>query len=93
MLNYWCELVRGAKVMFPYAYHDLGDRPQLYEGTRYMFESIEALEDVILYGTRKTLVKTREYECCQWTMPAGDRVIALVNFTQKPQTPRAISTI
>ena len=86
VLNYWCELVRGAKVMFPYAYHDLGDRPQLYEGTRYMFECLEALEDVILFGTRKTLVKTREYECCQWTMPAGDRVIALVNFTQKPQT-------
>jgi len=86
VLNYWCEFVRGAKMMLPYAYHDMGDRPQLYEGTIYMFESIEALEDVLLYGARKTLYKTENAECAVWTMPSGDRVFALLNFTQQPQT-------
>ena len=85
VLNYWCEFVRGAKTMFPYAYHDLGDRPALYEGTRYMFESIAALEDVLLHGKLETLAKTDAYECGCWTMPEGDRMFALVNFTQKPQ--------
>ena len=85
LLNYWCEFVRGAKTMYPYAYHDMGDRPQMYEGTRYMFESMKALEPLILFGRRETLVKTREYECAKWTMPAGDRAFAFVNFTPEPQ--------
>ena len=84
VLNYWCELVRGAKTMLPYAYHDLGDRPALFEGTRYMFESMESLEDVLLFGRRETLAKTAAYECARWTMPEGDRVFALLNFTQEP---------
>ena len=85
VLNFWCEFVRGAKTMYPYAYHDLGDRPAIYEGTRYMFESMEALEDVLLHGKLETLAKTDAYECGCWTMPEGDRVFALVNFMQKPQ--------
>ena len=86
VLNYWCELVRGAKTMFPYAYHDLGDRAALYEGTRYMFESIEALEDVLLFARRETLAKTEEYECALWTTKSGDRLLAVLNFTTKPLT-------
>jgi len=85
-LNYWCELVRGAKTMFPYAYHDIGDRTALYEGTRYLFESLEALEPVPLHGRRQTLAKTQTYECALWTMPDGERLFALLNFTGKPQT-------
>lgn len=86
VLNWWCEIVRGAKSMFPYAYHDLGDRAALYEGTRYLFESIEALEDVLLFAKRETLVKTKEYECALWTTKDGDRMFALVNFTTEPKT-------
>ncbi|MBQ2631338.1 MAG: hypothetical protein IJG13_16800 [Kiritimatiellae bacterium] len=86
LLNCWCEFVRGAKTMYPYAYHDLGDRPTLYEGTRYLFESMQALEDVLLFGRRETLARTDDYECALWTMPAGDRVFALLNFTQKSLT-------
>ena len=83
-LNFWAEFVRGAKSMYPYAYHDLGDRPSIYEGTRYMFESIEALEDLLLFGRLKTLSAAADHEAAIWTMPGGDRAFAVLNFTQKP---------
>ena len=84
LLNVWCELVRGARTMYPYAYHDLGDRAALYEGTRYIFSSCEALEDLLLRGARQTLAQTPEYECCRWTMPDGEQLFAALNFTGKP---------
>ena len=85
VLNFWCEFVRGAKSMYPYAYHDLGDRPTLYEGTRYAFTSARALQDVLLFGERRTLAQTKDYEVCLWTMPDGERMFVALNFTQTPQ--------
>ena len=84
LANAWCEFVRGAKTLYPYAYHDLGDRPSLYEGTRYLFSSAEALEDFILHGARKTIAKDGEHECTLWTLPSGERMFAAVNFTTGP---------
>ena len=86
VLNAWCHLVRGAKTIYPYAYHDLGDRAALYEGTRYLFTSIEALEDVLLNARRETVVKASEYELAQWITDKGEKLIAAVNFTDAPQT-------
>ena len=84
LLNVWCELVRGIRTIYPYAYHDLGDRTALYEGTRYIFSSIEALEDIFLFAERRTLLKTAECECALWTAKDGERLFALVNFTVSP---------
>ena len=85
LANAWCEFVRGAKTLYPYAYHDLGDRASLYEGTRYLFSSAEALEDIILLGDRRTLAKTQTHECTLWTMPSGEMMFAAVNFMTEPQ--------
>ena len=84
LANAWCEFLRGAKTLFPYAYHDLGDRAQMYEGTRYIFSSAEALEDILLLGERRTLVRTAEYEAALWTMPDGERMFCVQNFTTSP---------
>ena len=79
--NAWCEFLRGAKSLYPYAYHDLGDRAALYEGTRYLFSSAEALEPVLLLGKRQTLAKTSEYEAALWTTPDGEKMFCVQNFT------------
>ena len=82
--NAWCEFLRGAKTLYPYAYHDLGDRASLYEGTRYLFSSAEALSEVLLEGRRETLVRTPEYEAALWTMPDGEKMFCVQNFTTEP---------
>ena len=84
LANFWCEMLRGARTMYPFYYTDLGCRPSLYEGTRYAFSSIAALETILLNGERKTLAKTSEYEAALWTMPSGERMFAIQNFTGEP---------
>ena len=84
--NAWCEFLRGAKTLYPYAYHDLGDRASIYEGTRYLFSSAEALEPVLLGGTRQTLVKTPDYEAALWTTPDGEKMFCVQNFRSEPTT-------
>ena len=84
LANAWCEFLRGAKTLFPYAYHDLGDRAQMYEGTRYIFSSAAALEDILLFGRRRTLVRTADYEAALWTMPDGERMFCVQNFRTSP---------
>ena len=83
--NSWVGIVRGAKTLRQYAYHDLNDRAQMYEGTRYVFSSVEALEELILHGKRTTLQKSQETECCLFEYK-GEKMFVLVNFTQEPQT-------
>ena len=84
LANAWCEFLRGAKTLFPYAYHDLGDRAQMYEGTRYIFSSAAALEDILLFGKRQTLVRTADYEAALWTMPDGEKMFCVQNFRTEP---------
>ena len=85
ILNTWCLLLRGSRTFFPYAYHDLGDNADLYEGTRYVFSSVEALADFFLDGKRQTLCRTEQAECGLWTL-GGEKLVAVVNFTDRPQT-------
>ena len=85
ILNTWCLLLRGSRTFFPYAYHDLGDNANLYEGTRYVFSSVEALADFFLDGSRQTLYKTEQAECGLWTL-GEEKLVAVVNFTDRPQT-------
>jgi len=81
----WAAMIHGGKSLWPYAYHDVGDRPSLYEGTRYIFSSFEALEELVLHGKRTTLGKSTEYEAVQYDY-GDEKMFVLVNFTQKPQT-------
>ncbi|MFA6931180.1 MAG: hypothetical protein WCT05_12715, partial [Lentisphaeria bacterium] len=81
----WAAMIHGAKSIWPYAYHDLGDRPALYEGTRFIFSSFEALEEIVLHGKRTFLLKNRDCEAVLFEYK-NDHMFALVNFTQKPIT-------
>ena len=83
--NDWSGLVRGAKSLRHYAYHDLYDRSSIYEGARYLFSSAERLEDILLFAERTTLYKSAEMECALFERN-GEKIFVLVNFTQKPQT-------
>ena len=46
----WSCVANGAHFIYPYAYHDLGDRPVIYEGLRYVMTSLRALEPITLLG-------------------------------------------
>ena len=78
----WNFLVHGVRSFWPYAYHDLGDTPILFEGVRFTNESVERLSDFFLFGRRTMLVKTPEVEGAIWELE-GKRLFALVNMTTK----------
>ena len=82
--NDWTGVIRGAKSLRHYAYHDLYDCTSIYEGARYMFATMERFEDMLLFAERTTLYKTTEMECALYEMN-GEKFFVLVNFTQKPQ--------
>jgi len=84
LCHIWAATVRGAKSLCSYAYHDMNDRPTLYEGCRYMFSSMEALEDILLLGQRQTLVQTPEIESVLYTH-GDEKMFVLVNMTNEPQ--------
>ena len=83
--NDWSGVIRGAKSLRHYAYHDLNDRASVYEGARYMFSTMERFEDILLFAERTTLYKTTEMECALYELN-GEKVFVLVNFTQDPKT-------
>lgn len=80
----WAGIVRGSKGLHVYSGHDLGDRPQLWEGVRYVFESCAALEDFFIYGKLEHLQKSRETEVALWTLK-DEKLLVAVNFTAEPQ--------
>ena len=82
--NCWSGIIRGAKSLRQYAYHDMNDRAAMYEGTRYVFSCVERLEDILLNARRTTLQKSMETECCLYELN-GRKLFVLVNFTQEPQ--------
>ncbi len=80
----WAATIHGTTGVSPYAYHDLNDRAALYEGTRYLFSSFEALEEMILFAERTPLVRTPEYDAARYDYN-GKSMFVLVNLTDKPQ--------
>ena len=84
ILHTWAPMIRGGKTLWPYAYHDLGDRASLYEGTRYVFSSFEALDKIVLHGKRTTLLKTPEVEAVLYEY-GEEKMFVLVNLTNKLQ--------
>ena len=73
----WSAIVHGSRFQFPYAYHDLGDRPHIYEGYRYFNQSIAALESLLL-SNRKYPVKAADPENMIDTLLAEDGNAALL---------------
>ena len=74
----WSAIAQGSRVHYPFAYPDLGDRPQIYEGYRYFNQSIRALEKQLL-SNRKYPVKTVDPENMIDTLLAeGDGVTLLI---------------
>ncbi len=82
--NAWTGLCNGAKSVWPYAGHDLHDRAQMYEGSRYVFSSIEALEDLLATGKRTVLKQTSTMEAVMWSTGSEQMfvVLSLVNEEQ-----------
>ena len=81
----WAPMLRGGKTLWPYAYHDMNDRGWFYEGTRYLFSSFEALQDLVLFGKRTHLIKTPDVEAVLYETDK-EKMFVLVNMTQDPQT-------
>ena len=63
----WVALMHGAKTMWPYAGHDIGDRPALYHGCRYQFRQCEVLAPFFLEGKRTILKSDKNEEAAEWT--------------------------
>ena len=81
----WAPLIHGGKSVRPYAFGDMYDRPGSKEGCRYLFSSLEALEQLLLHGKRTTLLRTSEAEAVLYD--SGDeKMFVAVNFKQEPQT-------
>ena len=80
----WVMFNHGAKTVSSYAYHDMNDRPHLYEGTRYIFASLETLEAPILFGKRKVLLRNENVDAALFEY-GDDTFFVLVNMTANPQ--------
>ncbi len=81
----WAAMIHGGKSLWPYAAHDLNDRPALYEGMRYIFSTFEALEEIVLLGERTQLFRSDEAECVRYDH-GDEQMFVLVNFNQTPLT-------
>lgn len=73
----WAAMMRGGKTLWPYAGHDLADRPSLWHGTICIFESFHALEDFILLGKRTTFSKTDNVEGSHYVLPEAEMFVVV----------------
>lgn len=83
--NVWTGFNNGAKSMWSYAGHDLHDRASLYEGSRYVYSSIEALEELLAVGKRTVLVDTVEVEAVLWETDT-EKMFVVANMTNEEKT-------
>ena len=82
----WSALAQGVRMFWNYAYHDIGDRPQIYEGVRYFNQSIRALESLLL-SNRKHPVKAVDPENMIDTLLVDDgdtTLLIAVNLKNAP---------
>ena len=82
----WSAIANGSRFHFPYAYHDLGDRPWLYEGYRYFNQSIEALEKQLLSNNRLNVKAVDPENMIDTLLVEADGVMLLivVNLKNEP---------
>ena len=83
--NIWTYLVNGGKTLYPFIFHNMGDRPSLEEAGLFTFATIASLEDILLMGERTLLVRNADYESALWEY-RGETLFTVVNLTEKPQT-------
>ena len=80
----WVMFNHGAKTVSSFAYYDLNDRPCLYEGTRYLFSSLETFETPILFGERKMLLHNENVDAAMFEY-GDDTFFVLVNMSGEVQ--------
>ena len=83
----WSTLANGARWYTNYAYHDLGDRPAIYEGTRYQMTSLRRLENFILSSQCEELKVKAQYNVCDAVVlkNKNDKLVIVVNLLDKAQ--------
>jgi hypothetical protein len=62
----------------------LGDRASLYEGTRYIFSSFEALDQFILFAKPVNLIKNQQVHGVVYTL-GEEKLLVVVNMTRESQ--------
>ena len=80
----WAAMLGGGKSLWSYAYHDMNDRAALREGTRYVFSSFEALEEIVLLAKRTELIHNKDIYAVRYDLQ-DEKMFVLVNMTQQPQ--------
>lgn len=79
MTHAWAGIIRGARSIIPYAYHDIGDRASILEGTRLLFRQVEVLSPFIIADRRTVVKKTPDVEIVRYA--AGtDTLTVTVDF-------------
>ena len=73
----WAGMIRGARTVIPYAYHDIGDRASVLEGTRFVFHQLEVLAPFILADQRTVVKKTPEIEIVKYACGADTLTVAV----------------
>ena len=74
----WSALAQGSRSFWPYAYHDLGDRPRIYEGARYFNQSIKALEKQLLSNQKYPVKAVDPEKMIDTLLVEGDGVTLLI---------------
>ncbi len=80
----WVGMIHGGKTLWPYAYHDINDRASIYEGTRYIFSSFEALEELILHAKRTVLMRNDKIDSVLYEL-GEEKMFVLCNMTGELQ--------
>ena len=81
MTHAWAGIIRGARTVIPYAYHDIGDRASILEGTRLLFHQVEVLSPFIVADRRTVIKKTPEVEIVKYVSGA-DTLMVTVDFRE-----------
>jgi len=79
MTHAWAGMIRGARTVIPYAYHDIGDRAAILEGTRLLFHQVEVLSPFIIADNRTVVKKTPDVEIVKYSLGA-DTLTVKVDF-------------
>ena len=79
----WSAIAQGSRFQYPYAYLDLGDRPQIYEGYRYFNQSIRALEKQLLSNLKYPVKAVDPENMIDTLLVEGDGVTLLIAVNLK----------
>ena len=75
----WAGVIRGARSLICYAYHDVHDRPSITEGVRFTFAQVTVLEPFLLEGRRIPLEKDADHEKVKYEL-GDETLVVTVDF-------------